>query len=73
MSCLCILQVIIEGFKSFRERTVLDTFHPNLNIIGKDRTSAKFSHGCICFYFRQCRPYKDPKSKWLSYVDLDTV
>jgi hypothetical protein len=28
--------VIIEGFKSYRERTVLEPFHPNLNVIGKD-------------------------------------
>ena len=52
MSCPCIFQVIIEGFKSYRERTVLETFHPNLNIIGKDRTPAKFRHGSIRFYFR---------------------
>ena len=52
MSCRCILQVIIEGFKSYRERTVLDTCHPNLNVIGKDRAPANFSHGCMCFYFR---------------------
>lgn len=31
-----ILQVIIEGFKSYREKTVLESFHPNLNVIGKD-------------------------------------
>jgi hypothetical protein len=31
-----VLQVIIEGFKSYRERTVLEPFHPNLNVIGKD-------------------------------------
>jgi hypothetical protein len=28
--------VIIEGFKSYREKTVLEPFHPNLNIIGED-------------------------------------
>jgi chromosome segregation ATPase len=28
--------VIIEGFKSYRERTILEPFHPNLNVIGKD-------------------------------------
>jgi chromosome segregation ATPase len=28
--------VIIEGFKSYREKTVLEPFHPNLNVIGKD-------------------------------------
>jgi chromosome segregation ATPase len=27
--------VIIEGFKSYREKTVLEPFHPNLNVIGK--------------------------------------
>lgn len=61
MSCRCILQVIIEGFKSYRERTVLDTFHPNLNIIGKDRTPAKFSHGFICFIFGNVAHIKTPK------------
>lgn len=53
--------MIIEGFKSYRERTVLDTFHPNLNIIGKDRTPAKFSHGFICFIFGNVAHIKTPK------------
>ena len=46
-----IKQVVIEGFRSYREQTVVDPFSPRHNVIGKKylhkpdstKTSQKFS------------------------------
>ena len=32
---LLILQIIIQGFKSYREQTIIDPFDPRHNVVGK--------------------------------------
>ncbi len=37
-----IKQVVIEGFRSYREQTVIDPFSPRHNVIGKNKISNNF-------------------------------
>ena len=45
---VCCKQVIIEGFKSYKDQTIVEPFSRNINVVGRD--NLHMDHLDCCFW-----------------------
>lgn len=53
-------QVIIEGFKSYKDQTATDAFSPGINVVGEQDNGKRRNDAASCRLLPYCRPARVP-------------